>query len=79
MASALISQPVLSSKPAANLLETRQLKRIKTLVKAMRPKFDTIRSVTIGAIPVESQAVHELYGDYLELACLVRDHPAFAE
>ena len=75
MTTALISQPVLPANPG----EIRQLKRIKALVKDMRPKFDTIRSVTIAAIPVESQAVHDLYGDYLELSHLVRNHPLFAE
>lgn len=74
MASPLISQPVLPANPG----EIRQLKRIKALVTDMRPKFDTIRSVTIGAIPVQSQTVHDLYGDYLELSHLVRNLPLFA-
>jgi hypothetical protein len=75
MASPLISQPVLPANPG----EIRQLKRIKALILTnMRPKFDTIRSVTIGAIPVQSQTVHDLYGDYLELSHLVRNHPLFA-
>jgi hypothetical protein len=75
MANALISQPVLSANPG----DIRQIQRIKALVKDMRPKFDTIRSVTVHAIPVESNAVNDLYGDWLELSHLVRNHPLFAE
>jgi hypothetical protein len=74
MAQPSITQPVLASNPNA-----RVAARIKALVTDMRPKFDTIRSVTIGAIPVQSQTVHDLYGDYLELAALVRTHPLFGE
>lgn len=57
----------------------RQAKRIKELVAAMAPKFDVVRSVTVGVIPVKSQTVYDLYGDYLELAYLVRTHPALAD
>jgi hypothetical protein len=74
MAQPSITQPVLAINPNA-----RVAARIKRLVTDMRPKFDTIRSVTIGAIPVQSQTVHDLYGDYLELAALVRTHPLFGE
>jgi len=75
MAQPSITQPVLPANP----VEIRQIKRIKALVKAMQPKFDTIRSVTVGAIPVESQTVNDLYGDWLELNALVRGHRLFAE
>lgn len=74
MAQPSITQPVLASNP-----NDRIARKIKSLVTSMRPKFDTIRSVTIGAIPVQSQTVHDLYGDYLELAALVRTHPLFGE
>jgi hypothetical protein len=74
MAQSHLHQSVLAINPNA-----RVAARIKTLVTGMRPKFDTMRSVTIGAIPVESQTVHDLYGDYLELAALVRTHPLFGE
>ena len=76
MAQPSITQPVLPANPG----DIRQMKRIKALIlNEMRPKFDTIRSVTIGAIPVESNAVNDLYGDWLELSHLVRTHPLFAE
>jgi hypothetical protein len=74
MAQSHLHQSVLAINP-----NVRVAARIKTLVTGMRPKFDTMRSVTIGAIPVESQTVHDLYGDYLELAALVRTHPLFGE
>jgi hypothetical protein len=74
MAQSHLHQSVLASNP-----NDRIARKIKSLVTGMRPKFDTIRSVTIGAIPVQSQTVHDLYGDYLELAALVRTHPLFGE